>query len=1294
MADFDLTPERLTKSVYTDRFAALARADVDLATWKTWDKLLVRDKRILVPVDVQAYVVPVGGQEACVDVAGVDGDPAPFDAGAVRPAGVHLHWALPDALLRGENDPATKKVKMPRLPDRWVVVRTLLPEGARTAYASGWVLDAVTGGVTPLSTYAGTVPPGTPPLDGGVPLEVLDGAARGSLMWTATYLGALNRFALHDPLVDLPGLEVAPHGFHRGKASYTVAGWWTDSATDPLAGSRGETSVRARLAELRWWVSPDGEDAVEYAEDPRTAKLEQYAGLKSPRTYAPTTVQTPYAKSTTAYSAVAPEAPMALADVGGMTVGIGATRYHTMLHGSVIGVPVDGTAGGADDRPDPSTVAASLGTDIDDIVSAFAAPALGIDPTKRLTAERLCAAFTGDLLGRIGTPDGLSDLADQEHANGFWALPGRPVAGAKADRLRTEDSTPFGPLSVGRKGRAANQPVKGSGTPKGTKVGWRGVAPMTSGKKATARDDTLDEAREGRDDPGAGTRKVGSTAPPASRDVVRAAPRVFRPAPIMVGLRGVHPSARHHGDGMFDDQGLLRCRFPGEVSPSIDGTVDGRSVLPTLGSGAVPSEVTRVVREAIIFDGYSVGWLAASSGRKGADVLALEARLTAEMMRLYGTSATYDGSGTGLVAAAARSRMPRAAAQDSWSGYSQLEEVTAIQVAAELSRFSLVAWSPPSPIAMTTWRQPWVPVWLEWRVELTGTEDLAGWSLVDGDLRRSDPVVGPTRTLTGRSPLTTGVGESLTTAMAKWLEQEQARDLASPSQSVIPDADESVLAAVANLVRPLDLCSASFDGIREQLLGIAYEGFVQRVRGTDGVNRPRATGLPVPLFGGSLMVLDLRLVDAFGRVVVIPLTGLARTSTQELPDEPAGVLLPPRIQNSARWLLRLVDPAYGLDQDPADAPEAYVDQLRAALAVTPVSGFLLPDHIDEALEVFDRDGHPLGQLEHDSFSVDDGPGSVRWDPAPGRPVPPDAGPLTDVPPHAQHAALFAAGLVQADIEARQATAPPSCSALSALLRAIDSTLWTVDTFAAIGTPTIAGLVGRPVAIVRATLRLDAPDDLDEVQVDEAGGPAARAAAYQALAAHEFPFRIGELGRSDDSVLGFFVDDDYTRFHVVDKVVADSALASGPRTGFLGRLGDTPGQDPIEHGYLVLEDTLTIRIGQTRRLTILMLPAGKVHVTSGILPRKALELADTWVGPGLATMVPSMRVGPLLVDPAEIRLPNVASLGGKQQFTRRTGPISWRDDPILASTTNAYLPKMPHEVQEGWIRVAPDEEGST
>jgi hypothetical protein len=108
----------------------------------------------------------------------------------------------------------------------------------------------------------------------------------------------------------------------------------------------------------------------------------------------------------------------------------------------------------------------------------------------------------------------------------------------------------------------------------------------------------------------------------------------------------------------------------------------------------------------------------------------------------------------------------------------------------------------------------------------------------------------------------------------------------------------------------------------------------------------------------------------------------------------------------------------------------------------------------------------------------------------------------------------------------------------------------------------------------------------------------------------------------------------------------------------------------------------------------MLPAGKVHLTSGILPRKSLALADDWVGRGLARLMPSVRVGPVLVDPSEIRLPLVNLLGEKQTFTRRTGPLTWRDDPIVAATQTALLPRTPHEVQEGWVRVTPDDTGGS
>jgi len=130
----------------------------------------------------------------------------------------------------------------------------------------------------------------------------------------------------------------------------------------------------------------------------------------------------------------------------------------------------------------------------------------------------------------------------------------------------------------------------------------------------------------------------------------------------------------------------------------------------------------------------------------------------------------------------------------------------------------------------------------------------------------------------------------------------------------------------------------------------------------------------------------------------------------------------------------------------------------------------------------------------------------------------------------------------------------------------------------------------------------------------------------------------------------------------------------------------PGVVPLSHPMLVAKDTLHVRPGQAIRLTLLMLPAGRVHLTSGILPSKALALNDAWVAKGLQRVMPSVRIGPVLVDPEEIRLPKVNLLGDQQQFTRRTGPLTWRDDPIISATQSALLPRMPHEVQEGWVRI--------
>ena len=55
--------ETIAKATASPRWSALVRTGVDAATVGTWDPGLVRDTRVLVPIDVQALYVPAGSTE-------------------------------------------------------------------------------------------------------------------------------------------------------------------------------------------------------------------------------------------------------------------------------------------------------------------------------------------------------------------------------------------------------------------------------------------------------------------------------------------------------------------------------------------------------------------------------------------------------------------------------------------------------------------------------------------------------------------------------------------------------------------------------------------------------------------------------------------------------------------------------------------------------------------------------------------------------------------------------------------------------------------------------------------------------------------------------------------------------------------------------------------------------------------------------------------------------------------------------------------------------------------------------
>ena len=104
---------------------------------QTLDSNLYRGSRIIVPVDLQIYVVEGQSSTDVYDLTQIFDDEErerPREGQQQLAEGVHLHWSMPDGLMKGEelHDPdetlgeeveLSEMFSFPHLPDRWLVMR-------------------------------------------------------------------------------------------------------------------------------------------------------------------------------------------------------------------------------------------------------------------------------------------------------------------------------------------------------------------------------------------------------------------------------------------------------------------------------------------------------------------------------------------------------------------------------------------------------------------------------------------------------------------------------------------------------------------------------------------------------------------------------------------------------------------------------------------------------------------------------------------------------------------------------------------------------------------------------------------------------------------------------------------------------------------------------------------------------------------------------------------------------------------------------------------------------------------
>ncbi len=439
-----------------------------------------------------------------------------------------------------------------------------------------------------------------------------------------------------------------------------------------------------------------------------------------------------------------------------------------------------------------------------------------------------------------------------------------------------------------------------------------------------------------------------------------------------------------------------------------------------------------------------------------------------------------------------------------------------------------------------------------------------------------------------------------------------------------------------------------------------------------------ATGTPFffPLRGGFFQFERLLIVDAFGQV--LDLLAANDNATQNGTDQQmaasfypirAAGMVPQLTGNGSLAGLtidRLVNQAPRLAQPSRldfrllDADD---DSKQVGLAATadPICGWLLPDLIDHSIAVYDVMGDPLGEL----IVLADASGTqqVTWLPAPDSP---DA--ISD-PSAIANAHLR--NLIEAFTAANGGIPPDQrVASFQAFFWAIDEALWTIDPRGSRGDRDLATMIGRPLALVRAQL-----------QFELYGQPAYNQSWRDTLQSQTagftdssmtFPIALGRTELLDDGLVGYYTDETYTTFNAVNpssRYQAPYVVAIGPNN-YVSLPFDYPNYT-------------------TQNVSLLVDPRGSVNAITGILPDLAVQIPSSFVDPALARMAVTSRIGPVLTDPAIIRLPMPSERGGVWSWMTRTGTgDEWTVAPIIAATAQARLADAPPHLVDGWLKFTP------
>ncbi len=1255
-------------------------------TVSSWSPFVLRDPRVLVPIQLDVLMVrqtapawadcgmrvPADSGKT-IDAASML--PPPFtELKQTRPAGAYLHWALPDALNTGQQDASA--ATFPAIPDRWLVLRVYTsPTVAARRTIKGWVLKS--GLTTPTVTDLGSWTEDGQTSDAKKPLTPL---GHGDFAWQAYYDNVVNRLGFYDNLQDV----------REGPIAYVVCGWYGDTTLDPLSDTniRSLADFDAKMQQFGWALDPKNfQEAVN--KQTIYSTLNTAIGLD---------IQLPVAEQerrTLPFNAK----PFQRQEPGATPAGPPYVTdgswwpQSTLFHGSCIGIGwpgigwtgnpnglLSGEAGGA---PSADKVSVAVGETITEAMATLVGNATGSNKE-----ARVLEAFQLGALADLDSADGQARIDSALQTAAFGSIPG----GTISERVWQPPTGPppvsapsTAPLDPGKFARYqfANQQA----TPSRIKT-----KPFQKAQQGPVNAKSFQAASfEQEKDilPGGLGDAIVQVASPQQEpyvpgkwvDAQRSLPRFFHPMDPVVLLQGANRAFKYGSDDKYSADGTLQCRLTGTCvheyvrwfgdiafPPLHPDDILDRGV----NNGSVPPECDEILGEAVLLDPGSSAPIVNFVSKT---VQIPPNKVATEVQNVVVDQTAWFAT-----------RDPR------------------VDLNLIISKAPYTG-TLPSPVAVGLPDTPWNPVHLDWSIQfIPSAGGINDWTLGETDFDESVPVLPAAQpanaiTLQGRSPLHTGAADIAAKAVQQALDQisrtggtgslpasqyteQSVSSLAHTLLSLcmqlqvdpknVPDPDRAALEDIATTLQSMDVLTCSMN-------------LLQQIRGgypSDGTSGPNpgdpAPTIFFPMRAGFFKILRMRLVDGYGQFVDLAGSSantnadpkrILHSEPLDIAGHPELLALPPRFTSPARLLLRYMDAAGSKNE-----ASLSTDVLQG---YSPACGYLMPNHLDAALEFFGADGSSAGVLR----PADDG--SIVWEDGPGQPS--TVGQSPDRALSNGYLASIAGSLIQWGI--RDAGLPNQETALQGLMRVIDSTLWSIDPFGHQGDEHLSLLVGHPIVVMRASLKMEIQEPVD------------LASALKI----KFPVRLGALIHWQDGLLGYFVNDDYNTLYCSDAAAAGLARAVGPGAGFLQQANlvqpyyqsfNTPAaNDAVTHPYIDTSGTIWIYPGQELQLTLLVEPMTNVNATSGLLPRKEIGMRREWVTDALAKLSPTFRFGPVLVDPKHIRMPIAAELNGSWTWDHRTDVITWANDTVTNANQDAILQPDPCVASEGWLQLNPPQAGA-